>query len=70
MLEGVRRVVALVRDHLRGDKVLRLRRALARRRAIDLLAQLVLSDSHARPEITGNAHAGWDFVIMHENKVK
>ena len=60
MLEGVRRVVALVRDDLCGDEVLRLGRAIILGPAIDLFAQLVLPDSHACPEIKERTHdAGW-----------
>ena len=58
MLERIRRVVALMRDNLRGHEVLRLRRALVLGPAVDRRAQGVLADSHARPAmavVTRNA---------------
>ena len=53
VLEGVGGVVALVRDDLGGDEVLRLGRALVLRPAVERRAQGVLAHSHARPAIGG-----------------
>ena len=63
MLEGVGRVVALVGDDLGGDEVLRLRRAIAIRPAVERRAQGVLAHAHARPAKRGKGAAIYDVRI-------